>query len=885
MKKVFVFDDCNGTKDILGGKGANLVSMKKNGLPIPNGMIITTVACNEYFKSKNKLSEELKNEIFEEIGKLEIQTGKKFNGAEVPLLVSVRSGAPVSMPGMMDTILNLGLNDEVATRLIKVTGKEKFVYESYIRFVEMFSEIVKKIDKQLFHDVKNDEKFIKKDGSIDYIGIIKELKNIYLKETKKKFPDSPQDQILLAVDAIFNSWNTERSKYYRQINNISDDLGTAVVIQEMVFGNLNELSGTGVAFTRNPSTGENVVYGEYLLEAQGEDIVAGIKTPQKIETLKLKLPKIFDEFITITKKLEKIYKDMQDIEFTVENGKLFILQTRNGKRAPQASLKIAVDLVKEKVITEKDAILMVDPSMLSQVLNGSFDEKELKNKEVIYKGIPGSAGVAVGKVAFCTEDIVSGEDWILVRVETSPEDIKGMNLAKGIVTVKGGATSHGAVVARGMGKCCIIGCENIKINEKKKKMVIEDLKINCGDIISIDGYNGNIYLGEIPLKKPELNEDMKTFMKWCTKIKRLDVRMNADTVSDIKNGKKFGAQGVGLCRTEHMFFEEQKIWAVREMILSKDNEERKKALKKLRILQKKDFYEIFTALEGDLLNVRLLDPPFHEFLPKTSSDIEKLSKIMEISTKNVINRINELKEVNPMIGHRGCRLAVTFPEIYEMQSRSIIEAAIQCEEEGIKVKLEIMIPFIGGISEFKYIKKLVVKEIEKVFKKKEKRIEYKLGTMMELPRACLIADEIALESEFFSFGTNDLTQTTYGISRDDSTKFIEHYKEKDILKRDPFQSIDVRGVGKLVVIATELGKKVNKSLKSGVCGEHGGDTKSIEFFDKINLDYISCSPFRVPIAIIASARAALINEEERTKEEISENRARFKKNKLKKVKK
>ncbi|MGL6064376.1 MAG: pyruvate, phosphate dikinase [Fusobacteriaceae bacterium] len=872
MKKVFIFDEAEFNKELLGGKGANLVSMKRNGLPIPNGVVISTEACREYFSSGKLIGKDLEKEILEELKKLELQSGKHFQGKEKPLLVSVRSGAPISMPGMMDTILNLGLNDEVVKTLINKTKKSKFVYEIYTRFIEMFGEIVKNIDKEKFHEIKKLKG--NKESEKESKEIIKLYKELYKKETGTNFPENPIEQILLAVDAIFNSWNTDRAKYYRKLNDISDNVGTGVVIQEMVFGNYNEFSGTGVAFTRNPSTGEKEIFGEYLLEAQGEDIVAGIRTPLPLSTLKKELPEVYEEFVTICKELEKTYKNMQDIEFTIENKKLFILQTRAGKRSPEASIKIAVDLAKEEVITKEEAIVMIEPNMISKILNGNFDEEDRKKKTAIGKGIPGSAGVAVGKVALCTGDIKGKEDWILVRVETSPEDIKGMNLAKGIATIKGGATSHGAVVARGMGKCCITGCADIKINEEKRYLTLNGAKIKAGDIISIDGYTGDIYLGSIKLKKPEIGDNLKKIMQWCNSYKTLEVRMNADTPQDVKIGKKLGAKGVGLCRTEHMFFEEEKIWNIREMIISSSLKERNIALKKLLVLQKKDFYDIMKILDGDALNIRLLDPPLHEFLPKTVKDIEKLASNMGLLKEEVQVRINNLKEENPMIGHRGCRLAITFPEIYDMQSRAIIESALLCKEEGVIMDLEIMVPFIGGISEFKYIKKNIIAEIEKVFEEKGQRIKYKLGTMMELPRACLIADEIAEESDFFSFGTNDLTQMTYGISRDDSINFIEYYKEKDIIKRDPFTSIDTRGVGKLLVLATKLGREVKKGIKIGVCGEHGGDSKSIEFFDNLGINYVSCSPYRVPIAIVAAARSAIINKEEKE----------CKKNKLKKIK-
>lgn len=851
MKNIYLFNESyNLGKMILGGKGANLVEMKRIGLPIPNGLIVSTLACNEYFKNQNSLSLELKQEIKNSLVNLEKETGKKFDG-ENPLLVSVRSGAPVSMPGMMDTILNLGLNDKTAQYLISKMKDEKFVYDIYIRFIEMFSEIVKGLNKEKFHTLKSEIL------STGYENVIKAYKELYLKETGEEFPEDPETQVTMAIESIFNSWNNERAKIYRDIHNIDEKMGTGVVVQEMVFGNLNSISGTGVAFTRNPSTGENVVFGEYLLEAQGEDIVAGIRTPENILSLKTQLPNIYDEFISIARLLENHYGDMQDIEFTIENGKLYILQTRNGKRSPKASVKIAVDMVEEGVVDKEKGIMMIDTEVLPQLFNGTFEEGDIAGKKLLGKGLPGSAGVAVGKVVLSSERVKEGESVILVRTETSPEDIKGMSLAKGIVTVKGGATSHGAVVARGMGKCCITGCEEIKIDKNEEFFMINGEKISEGDIISIDGYNGEIYLGEIKLKRDEMNTDLEKVMEWCKEHKNLEVRMNADTPNDVLVGVKFGAEGIGLCRTEHMFFEEDKIWNVREMIIAENKSERDLALEKLLKLQKKDFREMFDNMKGLPMNIRLLDPPFHEFLPKTEKDVRILSTYINKSVDHIETRIKELKEENPMLGHRGCRLAVTFPEIYEMQARAIIEAAIESKQNNTDVNLEIMIPFACGISEFKYIKEKIIETIEKTFQVKGERIDYKLGTMMELPRACLIANEIAEESAFFSFGTNDLTQTTYGLSRDDSVKFLGEYKSKKIIQRDPFQSIDVRGVGKLISLANQLGKSVKPDMKIGVCGEHGGDPKSIEYFNSLGMSYVSCSPYRVPIAIVAAAQSKI----------------------------
>ena len=852
MKNIYLFKESyNLGKMILGGKGANLVEMKRIGLPIPNGLIVSTLACNEYFKNQNNLSLTLKDEIKGSLIKLEKETGKQFGGSN-PLLVSVRSGAPVSMPGMMDTILNLGLNDKTAKALIVKMNDEKFVYEIYIRFIEMFSEIVKGLDKEKFHEIKEENL---KYGATKVIELYKDL---YEKETNEKFPENPEEQVVMAIESIFNSWNNERAEIYREIHNIDSKMGTGVVIQEMVFGNLNNLSGTGVAFTRNPSTGENIIFGEYLLEAQGEDIVAGTRTPENIAHLQAQLPNVYDEFVRIAKLLENHYGDMQDIEFTIENGKLYILQTRNGKRSPNAAVKIAVDMVEEGVINKEKGIMMIDTETLPQLFNGTFEEGDIAGKKLLGKGLPGSAGVAVGKVILSSERVKEGESVILVRTETSPEDIKGMSLAKGIVTVKGGATSHGAVVARGMGKCCITGCEDIKIDKSNQFFMINGVKVLEGDIISIDGYNGDIYLGEIKLRRDEMNGDLEKVLEWCKENKDLEIRMNADTPTDVLVGIKFGAEGIGLCRTEHMFFEEEKIWNVREMIIAENKEERDLALEKLLILQKKDFKEMFVNMAGLPMNIRLLDPPFHEFLPKTEKDVNILSKYINKSTEHIETRIKELKEENPMLGHRGCRLAVTFPEIYEMQARAIIESAMESKDEGVNVDLEMMIPFVGGISEFKYIKERIESTIKKTFEEKKEKIDYKLGTMMELPRACLIANEIAEESAFFSFGTNDLTQTTYGLSRDDSVKFLGEYKNKKIISRDPFQSIDTRGVGKLISLANDLGKSVKPEMKIGVCGEHGGDPKSIEYFNSLGMSYVSCSPYRVPIAIVAAAQSKIL---------------------------
>lgn len=857
MKKVYAFNE--GGKDlinILGGKGGNLSEMKKIGLPIPEGIIVSTTACKEFFKDGKKITKELENEILEKLEYLQEVTGKRFEG-ENPLLVSVRSGAPVSMPGMMDTILNLGMNDNTAEKMIAIFKDKVFVYELYSRFIQMFSDIVMGIEKEHFFKLKEQLFAERKDeDKIEtYKMVIKASKELYKKETGKDFPESPKEQLFMAVNAIFNSWENDRAILYRKINGIDDAMGTAVVIQEMVFGNLNEISGTGVAFSRNPSNGDKEVFGEYLLKAQGEDIVAGIRTPEPISKLKEQLPEIYDQFIKLAKVLEDHNKDMQDIEFTIENGKLYLLQTRNGKRSPYAAVKIAVDMVNEGIITKEEAIMKVDPSVLPQLLHGNFDPEATKTAVLLGKGLPGSAGVAIGRVMFASERVETRALSILVREETSPEDIKGISLAQGIVTVKGGATSHGAVVARGMGKCCVTGCGEIQINDIKREMYIGGYTVKEGDFISISGYTGEIFLGKVKLTEPQFDDNLKEFVSWCKEIKRMGVRMNADTPADAFLGKGFGAEGIGLCRTEHMFFQKDKIWTIRGMIMSDNPEERAEALKKMLEMQREDFYNIFKIVGDEIVIVRLLDPPLHEFLPKEPKDKEKMAEILNLPLIEIERRIRNMKDENPMLGHRGCRLAVTYPEIYNTQARAIIEAAIQCEKEGIKVKPEIMIPLIIGVGELKFIKGNIKAEIDKVFEEQGMKIEYKIGTMMETPRACLLADEIAGEAEFFSFGTNDLTQTTMGLSRDDSVKFMDEYHEHGIFKLEPFASIDVRGVGKLVKLGVELGKKANPELEIGICGEHGGDPKSINFFEETGLDYVSCSPFRVLVAIVAAAQS------------------------------
>ena len=847
MKQVYEFKD--GGKEmvaLLGGKGANLAEMAKIDLPIPKGIIISTTACNDYFKNDKKLSFVLEEEILRNIRVLEYETGKKFQSAK-PLLVSVRSGAPVSMPGMMDTILNLGFNDYVAEKMLEITKDEKFVYTSYLRFVQMFSEIAKGINRKKFMHLK----------ATDYKAQIIESKNIYREECGEMFPENYKAQILIAVKSIFDSWNNDRAILYRKLHNIDNNMGTAVVIQEMVFGNFNDKSGTGVLFTRNPSTGEDKIFGEVLLNAQGEDIVAGIRTPDNIEVLKISMPNIYNELVDTVKRLEKHNRDMQDVEFTIEDSKLYILQTRNGKRTAEASLKIAMDLVNEGIITKEEAILKVEPASINKLLNGDFEEKYLKEATLLTKGLAASSGVAVGRIMFDAKRVKIREKTILVREETSPEDLQGMALAQGIITLKGGATSHGAVVARGMGKCCVTGCSEIKIDEINKTMTVGKYTLKEGDFISVSGQTGEIYLGKISLKVNSFSDELKEFVSWASKIKRMGVRMNADTPEDVEQGKAFGAQGIGLCRTEHMFFKKDKIWTIREFILSDRGEEKEKALEKLHNLQKEDFLNIFKILDGDEANIRLLDPPVHEFLPKTLEDKKKMAEILSISLEDIEKRIYRLKDENPMLGHRGCRLGVSYPELYRIQARAIIEAAYESAKKGIKVHPEIMIPFIMESKELAYLRKEIEEEIESFFKEVGATVKYKLGTMIEIPRACLLANEIAEYADFFSFGTNDLTQMSMGLSRDDSVKFLDDYREKGIWEGEPFYSIDTKAVTKLVEIGVKNGRTAKPNLQIGVCGEHGGDPKSIEFFEEQKFDYVSCSPFRVPTAILAAAQSYL----------------------------
>ena len=870
MKYVYSFHEGNkDMRELLGGKGANLAEMTSIGLPVPSGFTVTTEACRKYYKDDKKLSNDIVEEIYKELNKLEKRCGKEFGNPENPLLVSVRSGARESMPGMMDTVLNLGMNDAVAESFAKITNNERFVYDSYRRFIQMFADVVMGFPKEdfeeMFDKIKT-EKGIKNDTDMtaeDLKEVIEVYKKQYKKHAKEEFPQDAKFQLIEAVKAVFRSWNTERANTYRRLNGIPDEWGTAVNVQEMVYGNKGETSGTGVAFTRNPATGEKKLFGEYLMNAQGEDVVAGIRTPQDISTLKEVMPECYNEFCKICDILENHYKDMQDMEFTIEDGKLFMLQTRNGKRTAQAGVKIAVDLVNKNIISKEEAILRVDAKSLDQLLHPLFEEEDLKNKEAIAHGLAASPGAAVGKIYFSADDILkahkSGEkDLILVREETSPEDIEGMNIAHGILTVRGGMTSHAAVVARGMGRCCITGCGDIAINKDEKKIQLKSGKIlKEGDYLSLDGSTGLVYEGVIKTKDVEISGDFKTFMKWADNIRRLEIRCNADAPKDAEVAKTFGAEGIGLCRTEHMFFDPIRILNFRKMICSETEEERIKALDTILPFQKEDFIGLFKVMQGRDVTIRLLDPPLHEFLPKTEKEIKEVAKELNITEQKLIERMNSLKEFNPMMGHRGCRLDVTYPEIAKMQTKAIIEAALKVEKEGIKATPEIMIPLIVDLKELKYVKGLIKEEADKLIENANSKLKYKVGTMIELPRAALIADSLAEEAEFFSFGTNDLTQLTYGFSRDDASKFLNDYFDKKIFEQDPFQSIDEEGVGELVKSAVYLGRKTRPNISLGICGEHGGDPKSIDFCHRVGLDYVSCSPYRVPIARLAAAQATI----------------------------
>ena len=872
METKYVYSFSEGSKEmksLLGGKGANLAEMTKIGLPVPQGFTITTDACNDYYDNEKTIRAEIVAEIEKHLAELEELQGKKLGCTKNPLLVSVRSGAVFSMPGMMDTILNLGLNDNSVLGLADATQNERFAYDSYRRFIQMFSDVAMEVPKYKFENVLDrvkEEKGYKFDTDLtteDLKGIVEEFKAIYKKEVKTDFPQDPKEQLMLAIEAVFRSWNNPRAIVYRKLNDISHKLGTAVNIQSMVFGNMGETSGTGVAFTRNPATGENKLFGEYLINAQGEDVVAGIRTPQDISTLQNVMPEIYDQFVKVTQILENHYKDMQDIEFTIENEKLFILQTRNGKRTAKAAINVAVDLVEAGIIDKKEAIMRVEPNQLDQLLHPTFEDKALKEATVLAKGLPASPGAACGKVYFNADDVVAavegGEKVLLVRQETSPEDIEGMVKAEGILTARGGMTSHAAVVARGMGKCCVAGCGEIKVDEAAKEIRVEELTIKEGDFLSIDGSTGKVYLGEVKQSPVEVTGNFEKLMNWVDETKQMMVRTNADNPRDAKAAVEFGAEGIGLCRTEHMFFEEDRIPAVREMILSKDVEQREKALAKILPMQRQDFLEIFEVMEGKPVNIRLLDPPLHEFLPQDDETIAELAASMEIDESEIRKRIVDLEEFNPMLGHRGCRLAVTYPEICVMQARAIIEGAIEAIKKGVEVHPEIMVPLVGEVNELKLIRGMIEETAEKVMEEKGVKVDYTVGTMIEIPRACLTADEIAEVADFFSFGTNDLTQMGFGYSRDDAGKFLGEYVDKEILEKDPFQVLDQKGIGKLVQMGAKLGRSVKPELKLGICGEHGGEPSSVEFCYNTGLNYVSCSPYRVPIARLAAAQASIKN--------------------------
>ena len=870
MKK-FVYSFNEGSKDmkdLLGGKGANLAEMTKIGLPVPFGFTVTTEACNRYYEEGKTIGEDIVASIFEKLEELENVTGKKFGSVENPLLVSVRSGAKISMPGMMDTILNLGLNDDTVEGMAKLTENPRFAYDSYRRFIQMFGDVVMEIPKTKFDAIfegKKEEKGVESDVELtteDLQAIIVDYKALVKAEMGRDFPQDPKDQLMEAVKAVFRSWNNDRAILYRKLNEIPDSIGTAVNVQSMVFGNMGDTSGTGVAFTRNAANGENKMFGEFLVNAQGEDVVAGIRTPQPISEMAETFPEVYKEFVRIAELLENHYKDMQDMEFTVEREKLFMLQTRNGKRTAAAAVKIAVDMEAEGLIDKETAVMRIEPAQIDQLLHPMFDAKELAAAEKLTKGLPASPGAATGKIYFNAEDAVAaaanGEKVILVRLETSPEDLAGMVAAEGILTARGGMTSHAAVVARGMGKCCVSGCSEIKVNEEAKSLTIGEYVFAEGEYISLDGTAGDVLKGQVKTVAPELSGDFAKIMSWADEIRTLKIRTNADNPRDAQQAVDFGAEGIGLCRTEHMFFEEERIPAIRRMIMADTEEERREALKFLLPYQQGDFKGIYEVMGDRPVTIRLLDPPLHEFIPHTDEELKELGEQINVPYEKLAKKAEELHEFNPMLGHRGCRLAVTYPEIAEMQAEAIIMAAIEVrKEKGLDIVPEIMIPLVGLVKELADVKATVVKTVEKVMEREGVKFDYMVGTMIEIPRAALTADEIAQEAEFFSFGTNDLTQMTFGFSRDDTGKIIKEYGDKGIFEDDPFQSIDQTGVGKLVKMAVELGKQTRPNIKLGICGEHGGEPKSIEFCHNVGLQYVSCSPFRVPIARLAAAQAAI----------------------------
>ena len=869
-KYVYLFSEGNGTmRELLGGKGANLAEMTVLGMPVPQGFTVSTEACTRYYDDGRKISSDIEDEIYTNLAKMEQITGKKFGDPKNPLLVSVRSGARASMPGMMDTILNLGLNDVVVEGLAEITNNPRFAYDSYRRFIQMFSDVVMELPKSEFEkviDKMKEDKGVKLDTELtaeDLKELVVKFKAFYKENKGEDFPTEPRVQLLEAVKAVFRSWDNPRANVYRRMNEIPYSWGTAVNVQEMVFGNSGDTSGTGVAFTRDPATGEKKLFGEYLMNAQGEDVVAGIRTPEPIGHLKDTMPEVYDQFARTAQRLEDHYADMQDMEFTIENGKLYMLQTRNGKRTAAAALKIAVDLVDEGKISREEAVLRVDPKQLDALLHPQFDAKALKNASPIGSGLAASPGAACGRVVFTAEDAKEwaekGEKVILARLETSPEDIEGMAAAQGILTVRGGMTSHAAVVARGMGTCCVSGCGEISINEEEKFFVLGGKTIKEGDYISLDGTTGKIYGEAIPTVEATISGDFDRYMKWADAARTLKVRTNADTPRDAEQAVKFGAEGIGLCRTEHMFFEGDRIKAIREMIVAKTVEARKAALSKLLPYQQGDFEAMYRVLEARPMTIRFLDPPLHEFLPTKEEDIAEIAEELKITVDELKEVISSLHEFNPMMGHRGCRLAVSYPEIAEMQTTAVISAAIAVSKEHpeYKIEPEIMIPLVGEVKELKFVKDVVTKTADKLIADAGIQMKYKVGTMIEIPRAAITADEIAKEAEFFSFGTNDLTQMTFGFSRDDAGKFLDSYYENKIYESDPFARLDQNGVGKLVKMAAELGRKTRPDIKLGICGEHGGDPSSVEFCHNVGLNYVSCSPFRVPIARLAAAQAAI----------------------------
>lgn len=870
-KYVYLFSEGNGSmKELLGGKGANLAEMTKLGMPVPQGFTVTTEACSNYYDNNREISEKIKNQIFLNLKKLEEFSGKKFGDCKNPLLLSVRSGARVSMPGMMDTILNLGLNDDVVKAIAEITNNERFAYDSYRRFIQMFSDVVMELPKDEFEkiiDNMKNKKGVTLDTQLDAEDLkqlVKEFKDFYRSQKNCEFPSDPKDQLIESIKAVFRSWDNPRANVYRRMNEIPYSWGTAVNVQQMVFGNSGENSGTGVAFTRNPATGEKKLFGEFLMNAQGEDVVAGIRTPQSIDKLKDIMPEVYNQFAENAKKLENHYVDMQDMEFTIENGKLYMLQTRNGKRTTAAALKIAVDLVDEGKITQREAILRVDPKQLESLLHPQFDKTSLKKATPITNGLAASPGAACGKIVFNADDAkvwaTNGEKVILVRLETSPEDIEGMAVAQGVLTVRGGMTSHAAVVARGIGVCCVSGCEEIQVDEEKKVFHVGGKTFKEGDYISLDGYTGEVYGEEIKTVSVKIEGDFKRLMSWADEERKLKVRANADTPRDVIQAIDLGAEGVGLCRTEHMFFEEERIKAIREMIVAETKEERKLALDKILPYQQSDFEKMYESLQGRPMTIRLLDPPLHEFLPSKEDEIKEIADELNVTVDHLKNVIAELHEFNPMMGHRGCRLAVSYPEIARMQTKAIILAAIKVNRDHPEYKIvpEIMIPLVGEVKELKFVKDIVKEVADSIIESEKVNLKYQIGTMIEVPRAAVVADEIAKEAEFFSFGTNDLTQMTFGFSRDDAEKFLKYYYDNKIYEFDPFERLDQKGVGKLVEMAVKLGRRTRPEIELGICGEHGGDPSSVRFCHNVGLNYVSCSPFRVPIARLAAAQAAIM---------------------------